>query len=217
MHGPELARLIDHTLLKPDAQRAAYERLCDEATEHVFFSVCVPPSRIEFAKARLDGSSVKIATVIGFPNGYSTARSKRFEAEDALSIGADELDMVIDVGRLKEGDRDAVSHDLRAVVESGGHVKVIIETALLTDDEKRLACELAVDAGAHFVKTSTGFAGGGATPDDVRLMRAVVGPDVGVKASGGIRTFEDAMRMVEAGATRLGCSASVAIVGGAPA
>ncbi len=217
----ELAGMIDHTLLKPDATGADFARLCDEAIEHRFCSVCVPGSWVAFARGRVAGR-VKVAAVVGFPHGNARANVKAFEAWQAIADGADEIDMVMQVGRLRAGERDAVADDIAAVVKAADDatdgaavVKVILETALLRDDEKRAACTLAMEAGAHFVKTSTGFSGGGATAEDVRLMRSVVGDRLGVKASGGIRTAADARAMIAAGANRLGCSASVAIVTGA--
>ncbi|MEO0511803.1 MAG: deoxyribose-phosphate aldolase [Planctomycetota bacterium] len=213
---PDLAPLIDHTLLKPDASRDAFGRLSAEALEHGFCTVCVPPSRVADAARSLKGTSVGVATVVGFPSGATLSGVKAHETTEAIALGATEVDMVINIGQLKDGDDAAVRADIAAVVSAAGEapVKVIIETCLLSDAEKCRACTLAVEAGAAFVKTSTGFAGGGATADDIALMRKVVGPDVGVKASGGIRTREDAVAMLAAGATRLGCSASVAIVTG---
>lgn len=217
----DLARCIDHTQLKPDADASAYGRLVDEAVAHGFFSVCVPPAWVSACLERIGGRGPVVATVVGFPNGYSTGASKAFEAREVIGLGAVEVDMVINVGELKSGRTGAVLDEIRGVVEavgeaSGGSglVKVILETALLGDDEKRVACELSVEAGAAFVKTSTGFGPGGATEADVRLMREVVGSGVGVKASGGIRDRRTALAMIEAGASRLGCSASVAIVSG---
>jgi deoxyribose-phosphate aldolase len=212
--GKRLAALIDHTLLKPDARRDQVLRLCEEAARFGFAAVCVNPWMLASAVSALRGHPVKPCTVVGFPLGATTAEVKGFEAADAVKRGAAELDMVLNVSALKDGDRAAVRRDIEAVVRAaeGRIVKVILETCLLTDDEKRDACRLAVEAGARFVKTSTGLAGGGATVEDIRLMRAVVGPNIGVKASGGIRTSDDARRMVEAGATRIGTSAGVAIV-----
>lgn len=212
----ELAKLIDHTLLKPDATPEAIARLCREAVEHGFASVCVNPANVARAATHLRDTPVKVCTVIGFPLGATTPLVKAFEVRDAVANGADELDMVLNVGALKAGDHGLVARDIRSVVEAAGGrlVKVILETGLLTDEEKVAACRLAVEAGASFVKTSTGFGPGGATVEDVRLMRATVGPDLGVKASGGIRDRAAAERMVEAGATRLGTSSGVAIVRG---
>lgn len=213
----ELAGIIDHTLLKPEAMPADIQKLCQEAREYQFCSVCVNPVYVPLAKKELAGTSVKVCTVIGFPLGATTAFAKAAEARDAVVWGADELDMVIRIGALKSGLYADVHHDIAAVVDAAGGrlVKVIIETALLTNSEKETACKIAVDAGANFVKTSTGFSRGGATVEDVKLMRAVVGPKIGVKASGGIRDRETALRMVEAGASRLGLSAGVAVVTGA--
>lgn len=214
--GGALAPLIDHTLLKPEATPEAVARLCAEAVEHGFASVCVNPVHTDQAARLVKGTQVKVCTVIGFPLGANTPETKAFEAADAVSRGADELDMVLNVGALKGGDYALVERDISGVVKAAGGrvVKVILETALLSHDEKVKACELAVRAGAAFVKTSTGFGPGGATVDDVRLMRQVVGPDFGVKASGGIRDRETARRMVEAGANRLGTSSGVVIVAG---
>lgn len=209
-----LAKHIDHTLLKPDGTEAELIRLCEEAKEHGFFSVCINPSNIEKAKELLDGTDTKICTVVGFPLGQMTTEAKSYETKEAVFLGAEEVDMVINIGKLKDKDYDYVLEDIRAVVLAAGGVmtKVIIETCLLTDEEKVKACELAKDAGADFVKTSTGFSKAGATKEDIALMRKTVGPEMGVKASGGIRTLEDAMTMIENGATRLGLSASVAIL-----
>ncbi|HBG44724.1 MAG TPA: deoxyribose-phosphate aldolase [Firmicutes bacterium] len=212
----ELAGIIDHTLLKPEATPADIRKLCQEAREYQFCSVCVNPVFVPLAKQELAGSPVKVCTVIGFPLGATSAFAKAAEARDAAAMGADELDMVIRIGALKSGLYQEVHRDIAAVVDaSGGRlVKVIIETALLTDEEKKTACKIAVEAGANFVKTSTGFSRGGATVEDVKLMRAMVGSEIGVKASGGIRDRETALRMVEAGASRLGLSAGVAVVTG---
>lgn len=213
--GRTLASLIDHTLLKPDATRAQVERLCREARFYGFGAVCVLPALLPTAVKCLAGSPVIPCTVAGFPLGASTSASKAFEAGEAAAAGAGEIDMVLAVGPVKEGRFADAQNDIAAVVKAAGRhcgVKVILETCLLTDDEKVTACKLAVAAGARFVKTSTGLAGGGATVHDVRLMRATVGPDMGVKAAGGIRTLADAQAMVEAGANRIGTSAGVAIV-----
>ncbi|MFH5837193.1 deoxyribose-phosphate aldolase [Proteiniclasticum sp. C24MP] len=209
-----LAKHIDHTLLKPDAVEAELVKLCEEAKEHKFFSVCINPSNIVKAKELLQGTDTKICTVVGFPLGQMTTEAKSFETNEAVLLGAEEVDMVINVGKLKDKDYEYVLEDIRAVVlaAKGVLTKVIIETCLLTDEEKVKACELAKDAGADFVKTSTGFSKGGATREDIALMRKTVGPEMGVKASGGIRTLEDAMGMIENGATRLGLSASVSIL-----
>lgn len=212
----ELAGIIDHTLLKPEATPVDIQKLCQEAREYHFCSVCINPVFVPLAKEELAGSAVKVCTVIGFPLGATSAFAKAAEARDAAAWGADELDMVIRIGALKSGLYQDVHNDIASVVSaSGGRlVKVIIETVLLTDSEKQAACKIAVEAGADFVKTSTGFSRGGATVEDVKLMRAVVGPKIGVKASGGIRDRETALRMVEAGASRLGLSAGVAVVTG---
>ena len=213
----DLARVIDHTALKPDTPRAAIETLCDEARQYGFASVCVNPTWVPLCAERLSGSDVDVCTVIGFPLGATLSEVKAFEAKTAIARGATEVDMVINVGALKSGDLDTVQKDIRAVVDACPEdviCKVIIETCLLSDDEKRTACEIAEKAGADFVKTSTGFAGGGATVEDIRLMRSVVGDRLGVKASGGVRTTAGAMAMIEAGATRIGASAGVTIVSG---
>jgi deoxyribose-phosphate aldolase len=211
-----LAHLIDHTLLKADATPSELKQLCDEAKEWNFATVCVNPVNVELVAKELLGSPVKPIAVVGFPLGASTSAVKAFEARQAVSAGAREIDMVIHIGALKAGDYQTVSDDIRAVVEASKPcgVKVIIESAALSDEEKIMACTLAKDAGAAFVKTSTGFGPGGARVEDVALMRRVVGPDMGVKASGGIKTTKDALAMVEAGANRIGASASVAIVEG---
>lgn len=215
----ELAAMIDHTLLKPEARTGDIERLCGEAIQYRFCSVCINPFHVATAAKALEGSGVKVCTVIGFPLGATSTFAKTAETRDAVAAGADEIDMVINVGALRDGDTDVVRRDIEAVVAAAGGrtVKVILETALLTDEEKALACRLVPDGGARFVKTSTGFGPGGATVADIRLMRAAVGPHFGVKASGGIRTREVALEMVQAGATRLGVSAGVAIVTGGDA
>lgn len=217
--GAVLASMIDHTLLKPDATASQIKTLCAEAREHKFASVCVQPGRVALAARELQGSGVMVCTVVGFPHGATSPEGKAAETRQALKDGADEIDMVINVGKLKDGDDAAVQRDIEAVVlAAGGHtVKVILETSLLTDQEKIRACELSVAAGADFVKTSTGFAGGGATVEDIALMRAAVGPELGVKASGGVRDNQTANLMIQAGATRIGASSSVAIVEGAVA
>lgn len=210
----DLARVIDHTLLKPEATAAEIRTLCAEAREHGFFSVCVNPAFLALCAEELKGADVKLVTVVGFPLGATTTESKIFETSQAVGLHADEIDMVMNVGALKAGDRDFVKRDIRGVVQAAQRlpVKVILETCLLTEDEIKLACLLSKEAGARYVKTSTGFSKGGATEKDVALMRATVGLDVGVKASGGIRTFEQALAMTRAGASRLGASSSVAIV-----
>jgi len=212
----KLNKYIDHTLLKPDASQEQIMNLIEEATEHDFASVCVNPTWVAFAAQALKGTDVKVCTVIGFPLGANTPEVKAFEAEDAIQNGADEIDMVINIGALKSRNFDLVERDIRAVVEAakGTLVKVIIETCLLTDDEKVKACQIAQKAGADFVKTSTGFSTGGATVADVALMRKTVGPNMGVKASGGARSYEDALAFIKAGATRIGASSGVAIMEG---
>ena len=211
-----VARLIDHTILKPEATRDEVRQLCAEAVEFEFASVCVNPFWAKFAAAELRDSPVKVCTVAGFPLGATTSPAKVAEALAALRDGAEEIDMVINIGALRGGERDIVKADIQGVVTaSHGHgaiVKVIIETALLDDAQKVIACRLAQDAGADFVKTSTGFSKSGATVADVTLMRRTVGKSMGVKASGGIRTLEDLKAMVTAGATRIGASASVRII-----
>jgi deoxyribose-phosphate aldolase len=218
--GNELARLIDHTMLKPEATPAEIERLCEEALRYQFASVCVNPAYVPLAATKLAETEVAVCTVIGFPLGATTTTAKVCEAEQALDDGATELDMVLFIGALKAGDRERVEEDIAAVAtvchDGGGLLKVIIETALLSDEEKVLACEVAQDADADFVKTSTGFAASGAKLEDVRLMRETVGPDIGVKAAGGIHSYEEAMAMIEAGANRIGASAGVRIVEEAP-
>ena len=211
-----LAPFIDHTILRPDAQPADVERLCDEARAHAFKAVCVNPIFIPLVAERLAGSPVAPCAVICFPFGADPTAVKAAEAEWVVRHGAREVDMVIPIGLLKAGRSAEVRDDIAAVRQACGDalLKVIIETSLLTDDEKVLACRLSQEAGADFVKTSTGFAGGGATVEDVALMRRTVGDGMGVKASGGVRTTDDARRMIAAGASRIGASASVAIVGG---
>jgi deoxyribose-phosphate aldolase len=212
-----LARYIDHTLLKPDATATDVEQLCREAKEHKFYAVCVNGSRVELARHCLEDTDVKVASVVGFPLGAMETDVKRFETEAAIDAGAQEIDMVINIGRLKDGDDKHVLRELRDVVEAADErpVKVILETCLLTDEQKVRACKLVVEAGALFVKTSTGFSKSGATLEDVKLLRQEVGKDFGVKASGGIRDAVTALAMIEAGATRLGTSNGVAIVKGA--
>ncbi|RJP74480.1 MAG: deoxyribose-phosphate aldolase [Candidatus Zixiibacteriota bacterium] len=211
----KIARMIDHTLLKPEGTEAEIRRLCDEAAKHGFASVCVNPCWVPLCRRLLQGSRVKVCTVIGFPLGANRGEAKACEAALAVKDGAGELDMVANLGRIKSGQMDLVEQDIREVVRAarGVPVKVIIETALLTDEEKVRACLAARAAGAAFVKTSTGFSKGGATADDVALMRRVVGPAMGVKASGGVKDLDTAVKMIESGATRIGASASVAIVG----
>lgn len=212
----EVARLIDHTALKPEATSAQVVSLCAEAREHGFASVCVNPYWVPLAARELTGSEVKVCTVCGFPLGANSTATKAFEAAEAAAAGAREIDMVINVGALRSGDSEAVARDIEAVAAAahngGAILKVIIEAALLDDEQKTEACRLAKAAGAEFVKTSTGFGPGGATAHDVKLMRAAVGPEMGVKAAGGIRTLEDLEAMVAAGANRIGTSAGVRIV-----
>lgn len=210
----DLASRIDHTLLKPAATARDVEELCAQAVRFGFYGVCVNPSMIAVAAACLSGEQPVPLSVVGFPLGATFSESKAHETARAVNAGAREIDMVINLGAFKAGEDAHVLRDVKAVVDAadGGPVKVILETALLNDDEIVRACSLCVDAGARFVKTSTGFGPGGATVEAVRCMRKTVGPDVGVKASGGISTYQDALAMVEAGADRLGCSASIAIV-----
>jgi deoxyribose-phosphate aldolase len=214
MMSENMAAYIDHTLLKPEAKREDIIRLCREALQNNFYSVCINPSYVQTAVSELKDSAVKVCAVIGFPLGATTTATKAFEAAEVLASGAEEVDMVIHVGALKGGEEDYVREDIAAVVKAarGKTVKVIIESGLLTDSEKVLACRLAKEAGAGFVKTSTGFGPGGATEGDIRLMRETVGPDLGVKASGGVRTLETARLMIEAGATRIGTSSGITIV-----
>ena len=211
-----IAKLIDHTLLKADATQAQIQRLCEEARTHGFASVCVNPYWVKFAKTQLMQTDVKVCTVIGIPLGATTSQAKAFEAQDAVQNGADELDMVLNIGALKSGDEETVLADMRAVRDvTQRHVlKVIIETSVLTGAEKIKACQLAATAGADFVKTSTGFNGGGATAKDVELMRQHIPDTMQVKASGGIRTRVDAETMIAAGATRIGASSGVKIIEG---
>ncbi|EHB5056926.1 deoxyribose-phosphate aldolase [Enterococcus faecalis] len=214
----ELNRMIDHTILKPEATEAAVQKIIDEAKEYNFFSVCINPCWVAFASEQLADTDVAVCTVIGFPLGANTPEVKAYEAADAIKNGANEVDMVINIGALKSQQYDYVRQDIQGVVDAAKGktlVKVIIETALLTDEEKVKACELAKEAGADFVKTSTGFSTGGAKVADIRLMRETVGPDMGVKASGGVHNAEEALAMIEAGATRIGASTGVAIVSGA--
>lgn len=212
-----LAKYIDHTLLKADATEAQIRILCEEASEHNFASVCVNPSNVALCSELLKGSDVKVCTVIGFPLGANTKEVKAFEVQDALKNGAEEVDMVINIGKLKAKDYDYVREDIKAVVNAANKkalTKIIIETCLLTDEEKIMACKLSKEAGANYVKTSTGFSTGGATAKDVKLMRDTVGEDMGVKASGAVRSYEDAINVINAGASRIGASASIAICEG---
>lgn len=214
-----IATYVDHTLLKPQATPDQIDQLCAEARQYHFAAVCVNSHYVRRCAENLRDTGVQVASVVGFPLGAGTSASKAFEAEQAIEAGASEIDMVINIGELKAGNDGFVRRDIRTIVDSAhakkAIVKVIIETCLLTDDEKRRACRAALEAGADFVKTSTGFSTGGATVEDVRLMRSIVGAKLGVKASGGVRTYEDAVLMIEAGANRLGTSAGVAIVQGA--
>lgn len=212
-----IAKMIDHTLLKPEATKSQIQSLCEEAREYSFASVCVNPTWVKYAADLLQGSDVKVCTVIGFPLGATTPETKAFETKNAIENGAEEVDMVINIGALKSGDLELVEQDILAVTNAAkgkALTKVIIETCLLTDQEKIRACELAVKAGTDYVKTSTGFSTGGATVEDIALMRKTVGPNIGVKASGGVRSPEDAQQMIEAGATRIGASSGVKIVQG---
>jgi deoxyribose-phosphate aldolase len=213
---PGIAALIDHTILKPEATRADVIKVCREARQYNFASVCVNSYWVPLVRKELAGSPVKVCTVVGFPLGAASTEAKAAEASTAVCAGAQEVDMVINVGALRSGDQDAVKADIEEVVRvshrGGAIVKVILETALLDDNQKAVACMLAKEAGADFVKTSTGFGPSGATAHDIALMREVVGPRMGVKASGGIRTLQDVQAMTAAGATRIGASASVKIV-----
>ncbi len=217
----DLAQWIDHTLLRPDATEADIAQLCEEAMQYKFFSVCVNPYWVAYAASALSGSDVKVCTVAGFPLGATSGAVKSFEAQRAVQHGAAEVDMVINVGALKSGLYSDVETDIKTTAElthlAGGKLKVILETGLLTDLEKETACRICSSAGADFVKTSTGLAKGGATVEDIQLMRRIVSAKMGIKASGGVRTYDAAIRMIEAGATRIGASASIAIVTGKPA
>ncbi|MGX5357837.1 deoxyribose-phosphate aldolase [Kocuria sp. KH4] len=217
MTTPQLASYIDHTLLKPEASREQIAALCTEARQYGFASVCTNPLWAGFVREQLAGSDVLTCVVVGFPLGASATEVKAFETATAVAAGAQEIDMVIDIAAARAGERETLERDIAAVAEAahagGAALKVIIETCLLTDEQKVLACRAAVAAGADFVKTSTGFSTAGATVEDVRLMRETVGPDIGVKASGGIRTREDALAMIEAGASRIGASSGPALVG----
>ncbi len=214
----QLAAAIDHTLLKPEASREDILRVCQEAREHGFASVCVNPLWVSTVAQALQGSEVKTCSVVGFPLGAVTTAAKVFETRQAVQDGAQEIDMVIDIAAARRADGPALEADISAVAQAahdgGAILKVIIETSLLDDEAKVLACTSAVAAGADFVKTSTGFNGGGATVEDVRLMRSTVGPTIGVKASGGVRTREDALAVLDAGASRIGASSGIAIVSG---
>jgi deoxyribose-phosphate aldolase len=212
-----ISSMIDHTLLKPEATEDMIEKLCNEAKENGFAAVCVNPFYVKKAKELLKGTEVKVATVVGFPLGANVKEVKAFEAKKAIEDGAEEIDMVINIGALKNRDYKTVKEDIKAVVEEArgkAIVKVIIETCLLTDEEKVKACELAKEAGAHYVKTSTGFNGSGATVEDIKLMKKVVGESMKIKASGGIRDYEAAKAMIDAGASRIGTSSSLNIIKG---
>ncbi len=219
MQPEEVASRIDHTILNPEATKEEVRAKCAEAREYNFASVCINPIFVELAKEELKGSSVKVCTVIGFPLGENTSETKGFEAKDALDKGADELDMVLNIGALKSKNWEIVQADIEAVVNVSGNkiVKVIIETCYLTDEEKKKACEVIKEAGADFVKTSTGFGTAGAEVEDIRLIKKMVGDELGIKAAGGIKTMEDAVEMIEAGATRIGASSGVEIVTGGEA
>lgn len=213
----EIAKMIDHTLLKPEATKEQIITLCREAAEYKFKTVCVNPSWVETCAQELKNTEVGIATVIGFPLGATSTFAKVAETRDVIALGATEIDMVINIGALKSGDDETVKNDIASVVQAANNqvvVKVIIETGFLSDDEKKKVCRLAKEAGADFVKTSTGFGPGKATPGDIALMREAVGPDMGVKASAGVRDFETAKELINAGATRIGASAGKEIVSG---
>ncbi|MFC2948396.1 deoxyribose-phosphate aldolase [Virgibacillus sediminis] len=213
----DLAKYIDHTQLKPETAKEKIEQIVNEAIEHEFASVCVNPHWVPYCYSRLKDTSVKVCTVIGFPLGATSTATKEFETRQAIKDGATEVDMVINVGELKSGNEDAVKDDIKAVVEAAkgqALTKVIIETSLLSEQEKVRACKLAKEAGADFVKTSTGFSGGGATVEDIKLMREAVGEEMGVKASGGVRDYQTTQAMIDAGATRIGASAGIDIIKG---
>jgi deoxyribose-phosphate aldolase len=211
-----MASYIDHTLLKPESTRQDIETLCRDALTHRFFSVCVNSTNVRLASSLLKGSEVQVCAVVGFPLGAGTSGAKAFETREAIRCGANEIDMVLNIGALRSRDYALVTDDIRKVVQaaSGKVVKVILETGMLTLEQKTIACALSKVAGATFVKTSTGFGPGGATPEDIAMMRSIVGSDLGVKASGGVRSYADAVNMLKAGASRLGASSSVAIVTG---
>jgi deoxyribose-phosphate aldolase len=210
----KLVKMIDHTVLKPETTQAKVKQICDEATTYDFVAICINSVHVEYAVDLLKDTDVQVCAVVGFPLGASLSNVKAFETKECVENGASEIDMVMNVGSFRDGNYDLVQSDIEAVVAASGdaHVKVILETGFLTDEQKRKACLISKDAGADFVKTSTGFGPMGATPHDVRLMRETVGPKMGVKAAGGIRNFKDAWRVIEAGADRLGTSAGVAIV-----
>ena len=214
MNKAQIAKMIDHTILKAEATESEIIKLCKEAIHYNFASVCVNPSMVPVAAKELKGTHVKVCTVIGFPLGATTTEVKAFETKDVIEKGATEVDMVINVGKLKERNLEYVKNDIKAVVEAAkgkALTKVIIETCLLTEEEKIIACKLSKEAGSDFVKTSTGFSTGGATVEDIKLMRETVGPEMGVKASGGVRSKKDTLAMIENGATRIGASASISI------
>jgi deoxyribose-phosphate aldolase len=217
LSAKDLSVYIDHTLLKPDATKLQIRKLCEEALEHHFYAVCVNSGLVSTAREVLRSSKIQIASVVGFPLGVNDSASKAFETNRAVNLGATEIDMVINIGALKAGEFNFVERDIFDVVRAaeGKIVKVILETAMLTDEEKKKACELSVKAGAHFVKTCTGFGGGGATVADIELMKSVVGNSAKIKASGGVRDFETAKKLILAGANRLGTSSGVALVNGA--
>lgn len=210
----KISSMIDHTILKPDTSLEQVEKICEEAKEYGFASVCVNPYFIRYVSDYLEGTDVKVTSVVGFPLGANDSKIKAYETKKAIEDGADEIDMVINISALKDRQLDVVEEDIRAVVDASKEniVKVIIEACLLTEEEKILACEISKKCGADYVKTSTGFSTGGATIEDVKLMRKIVGNDMGVKASGGIRTLEDARAFIKAGASRIGASSSVDIV-----
>ncbi len=211
-----LNKYIDHTLLKPESTKEQIKKLCEEAKEYNFKSVCVNPTQVSYAKELLSGSDVLVCTVIGFPLGANTSKVKAFETEDAILNGADEIDMVVNIGAIKDGNFDLVKKDIEAVVNSSNDklVKVIIETCLLTDEEKRKLCKIVIEAEADFIKTSTGFSTSGATKEDISLFKEEVKSKIGIKASGGVRNIEDAKTMIDCGATRLGTSGGVQIING---
>ena len=210
-----IASYIDHTLLKPEASEEQIRKICEEAVKYNFASVCVNPCRVKLCSELLEDSNVAVCTVVGFPLGAATTETKTFETLNAIANGATEIDMVINIGAVKDGNFELVKKDIEAVVDAAKEmaiVKVIIETCLLTNEEKAKVCQIVKDAGADFVKTSTGFSTAGATVEDIELMHSVVGDDFGIKAAGGIRSFETAMNMINAGANRIGASASIKIV-----
>ncbi|MBC2580663.1 deoxyribose-phosphate aldolase [Clostridium sp. DJ247] len=218
MKKQEIAKIIDHTILKPEASEHKVREICKEALENNFASVCVNPCHVSLVCEMLKGSAVKVCTVIGFPLGATTSAVKAFETEDAIKNGAQEVDMVINIGKLKDKDYEYVKNDIKAVVDTAkgkALTKVIIEACLLTQEEKVTACKLSKEAGADYVKTSTGFSTNGATIEDIRIMRETVGSNIGVKASGGIHSFQQAEALIEAGASRIGASASIDICEGA--